>query len=514
MTIKKKIDASETSLSFIEETSIGVIPGSPTIYPLEPNSYSDFGGQFTTKGRNPINADRQRKKGNIVDLEASGGYNSDLTPENFRDLAQGFLFATRRDKTAFGGSGEITAVAAVDNSYAAASGLDAFNAGDLILATGFTNPANNGLKSVATAAAGKITVDQDLVDETPPSAAKLTVVGFEGASGDLEIVNSGTAFPTLKSTALDFTTLGLIPGEWIYIGGDTADSEFTNASNNGFCQIHSIEANTLTFRKTDGTMITEAGGALEIQLFFGSVVKNEKAALIVRRTYTLERLLGAPDDAAPDDKQSELLEGSIPNELTFNFGEADLVTVDMSFLSTGYETRSASEGILPGTRVPLVEEDAFNTTSNVVRTNLAVVSTTNAFPDKLFAFAEEFSITVNNNASLNKAIGTLGAFEGTTGTFQVDGSMTIYFADVASIEAVKNNSDVTFDCHQVMGNKGMSMDMPVVGLSDARVTAEVDSALKLPITKEAYAGGKISSDLDYTLLLMFWGYLPDAASAE
>lgn len=512
MTLKKKIDTSESALAYIEEISIGVISGSPTIKPLEPNSYSDFGGQITTKARNPINANRQRKKGNVVDLEASGGFNTDMTPENLKDILQGFMFADGRNKTEFGGAGEVTGV--TTSTYTAASGLDTFNAGDLVLAEGFTNAANNGLKSVSSAAAGVLTVDQTLVVETPAATATLTYVGVEGAATDLDITNSGTEYPTLDSAALDFTTLGLIVGEWIRIGGDTTASEFATAANNGFARIRSITATALTFDKTENTMVTETGTGLEVQLFFGDVLKNELAADIVRRTYTLERQLGAPDDAAPTDIQSELLKGSIPNELTFNFGTADLVTADLTFLSTDHETRDATTGILSGTREALIEADAFNTTSNVVRSNLSLVSTTNAAPTPLFAFAEEFSINVNNNASLDKAIGTLGAFEATAGTFQVGGSLTVYFADVAAVDAVRSNSDVTFDVHQVIDNKGVSFDMPLIGLGDARVNAEIDQSLKLPITKEAYSGVAIDSDLDYTLLMMFWNYLPDAASAE
>jgi len=511
MTAKNKIDSSAVSLSYVEETSIGVIPGSPTFKPLEPNSYSDFGGQITTKARNPINADRQRKKGNIVSLEASGGFNTDVTPENLKDILQGFMFASRRDKAS--NASAITAVAAVDDSYAAASGLDVFNAGDLILAVGFTDASNNGIKHVATAAAGKVTVTESLVDETPSADATIKAIGVEGTATDLTITNSGTAYPVLGSTALDFTTLGLIPGEWIYIGGDTAPTQFATEANNGFARIRSITATALTLDKTENTMVTEAGTGLTVQLFFGDVLKNETGSDIVRRTYMLERQLGAPDDAAPSDIQSELIYGAVPSEMTLNLNTADLLTSDLSFMGTDHVTRTATEGLLPGTREALIEDDAFNTSSDVVRTRLSVIDDADADPTALFAFAEEFTITINNNISLDNAIGVLGAFDATAGTFTVTGSLTAYFADVAAVAAVRANSDVTLDVHNVMSNKGISIDMPLIGLGDGRLNVEIDQSIKIPLTQDAFTAAKIDSDLDYTLLMMFWNYLPDAASA-
>ena len=509
-----KIDSNITGLRLAEEASLGVLPGSPVWVPYEPNSYSDFGGNPTTTPRNPINAGRQRKKGPVTDLEATGGWENDLTQTNLQSLLQAVFFADMRRKSEFGdGSGVITAVAAADDSFAGTSINTNYAAGDLLFASGFTNAANNGLKTVASVSAGKVLVSEALTEEaSPPAAAKITTVGFQGAVGDIDVAASG-AYPTLTSTTLDFTTLGLIPGEWIYVGGDAAGTKFTTAANNGFARVRAVAANVLTLDKTQLTMVTEANTTATIQLFFGRVLKNEVGSLIKRRSYHAERTLGAPDDSAPTDIQAEYVKGWIPGEFTLKIPSAGKVMCDISGMGTDVEHVDAATGVKAGTRPALVEADAFNTSSDFSRIKMAIHSTTSSVPTALFAFVEELNLTINNNLSGNKAVGVLGNFEVTAGTFEISGDVTAYFANVAALAAVRANSDVTLDVHMVRDNAGISLDMPLFTLGNGRPDVVQDQAIKLPLNMDAATAALIDPNLDYTLLMMFWDYLPSAAAA-
>jgi len=512
MATMTKIDSNATGLRYCEEDSYKVVSGDEVWKPLEPNSYSDFGGSVTTVARNPINPSRQRKKGVVTDLDASGGFEMDITQSNLQDLLQGFFFADLRTKVEFGGAGEITGVVTSTDDFEAASGLDAFAAGDLVHAAGFSDAANNGLHVVSAAAAGALTVTSNLVDETPATTATLVKVGVQASADDIDVDVSGSR-PALTSTTLDFTDLGLVPGEWIYIGGDSPLLGFLNAANNGFARVFSIAANTLTLDKTEDTMVAEtSSGSRTVQIFIGRALKNESdPSDIVRRTYQLERQLGAPDDSSPSDIQAEYIIGCVPSEFEFQVPTADKAMANLSFVGATNETIDGPTSLKGGTRPDLVEADAFNTSSDVPRIKMAVYDSADAAPTALFAYVTELTLSINNNVSPNKAIGVLGAFEVTAGTFEVGGNVTAYFADVAVIDAVKDNSDVTLDFHLVKENAGVTIDVPLISLGDGRPNVEQDQAITLPLETNAATGAKIDSALDHTLLMVFWDYLPDAA---
>lgn len=522
-----KIDSNITGLRYAVETSLGVLPAAASQFwfPFEPNSYSDFGGQITTIARNPINPGRQRKKGVVTDLDASGGFNTDLTQTNLRDILQGFMFADLRSKQTFAGAQTVSSPA---NTYGATGIGTGFFAGDLLLASGFTNNANNGLRRVTTQAANLLTVAETLVAESSPATARLTAVGFQFGTGEVEIVvPGGGSLPRINrvSGTKDLTQLGLIPGEYVFIGGDSAPTQFATAANNGLARVRAVTSTTITFDKTAGTMVADNGSGKTIQIFKpAALLKNEVGTLIKRRSYTLERTLGANNDTDLTREQAEYLTGAIGSEFTLNVPTAEKLTVDLSFQSlrnstidenvTGANTLLSKAAVVAGSAAnapAIVEANAFNTSSDVSRIKLSTFTEGTTNPAPLFAFAQELTLTVNNNLSPNKAIGVLGAFEVTAGTFEVGGSITAYFADVAAVQAVRNNADITLDAHFIKSNSGISFDVPLITLGDARLNVEQDAPITLPLENAAATGAKIHPTLNHTLMIMFWDYLPNAA---
>lgn len=512
---KYKIDSNDTGLRYAEEVCLKQLPTlaadgfDPTWIALEPNSYSDFGGQVNTVARNPINPSRSRKKGVVVDLEASGGFQQDLTFFNTSKLLQGFMFASFREKHSTAPvNGDQYAISDVDGAAKeftiATPGGTGFVAGQLVVAEGFGNVANNGVKTIASATATTAVVVEALVDEgAPPAGASLSVVGYQATAGVLSIALNGNLVRLVSTAGPDFTTFGLIPGEWIFVGGDGATFQFTN--NQGFARISAITAGYLEFDKVEWEPQVEAGGAKTVRLYLGKVLRNESDPnLIVKRSYQLERTLGQDANGT----MSEYLVGAVASELTLNVPQAEKVTVDLAFMACEHQVRNGLTGVKTGTRVGVVEGNAFNSSNDFARIKLSLVSETDASTVPLFNFATDLTVTINNNISANKAIGVLGAFDMSAGTFEVGGSLTAYFATAESAQAIRSNADVTIDAIMVKDNQGILYDMPLVSLGNGRLNVEQDQAITIPLDTNA-----AESKFGHTLLWQFFPLLPNLAAA-
>lgn len=647
----QKIDSNVTGLRFCEELRIGVldVAANQVWYPLEPNSYASWGGQTKLTQRAPITATRQKPKGVLTDLDASGSVNMDMTASNYQRVMQGFMFASFREKfdtqSYNNANSAVSAVAATSTfKFSYGDQLGTVHARHLVFSTDSAHAQNNGLFHVASVANvagaqtltitstdnaidgetvtigthvytfedtltnvnGNVKIGADkaatlanlahaingtggtagtdyaaanvahtsvtatvaspmvvtakrtgyagnaiattetmthgswgaatlasgqadiVVTETtlvaeasPPAAMRLRVVGVEFASGDATIVNSGSAYPELHTSVFDLTTLGLIPGEFAYVGGDVGATEFDTDTDNGFVRVRSAATHILVLDKTTGDMVADSGTSKTIQLFFGRVVKNEankdgpnSSIPIKRRTYQFERTLGSPDLDNPTFTQAEYLTGSVPNKFKMNLKTADKVTSDLDFVALNTDLREAADGPKSddaGATAPaLIGEDAFNTTSHVARLRLAAISNVDAAPSALIGFVSDFDFTIDNMLKANKAIGVLGAFEVTAGHFMVAGTIKAYFSTVEAQTAVKTNGDITFDIAFVENNRGIVVDMPLIALSDGRPDVVSDEPIMLPLNMD------LAPDpvFNHMLLWGFFDYLPDVAQPD
>ena len=539
-----KIDSNVTGLRIAAETTLGVLPGSPSWYDLEPNSYTDFGGNLTLLARNPISASRKRQKGVITDLDAAGGFNQDVTFSNLSALWPGLFLSGKKTKFVRENAASDTPITDVetttDTVTFAADVSTVVRAGDLHYFSGFAS--NNGLKTVASVSSAVVTYSQNLTDEaTVPAGAKIEHVGFQFAGDDADIARTPGSLPTLTSSAKDLTQLGLIPGEYIFIGGDTSGSsgnQFTNAHNNGFARVQAVAAGAITFDKTSGgangetEMATETSGAsVTIQIFFANnIIRDEDSddALFARQTYTVERKLGKPRPvSASSEVQSEYIKGAVLNEFALNIGQADKVNADFTFIGTDFIQLDGASGNEPlsdtGSVIAVESATAYNTSSDFSRIKLAQVRPTQggvanlAATDPLFAYVTEITLNITNNGAPNKAVGTLGAFDISVGTFELSGNITAYFADVAATQAVRNNADVTLDIALVKDfgtgtearKAGILIDIPLIALGDGRLNVAQNEAITLPLQTDAAE----YTPFGHTIILHEFNYLPNAADS-
>lgn len=485
-------ESNSTGLAYAEEVqgTPGVLPGDPIWYPLEPNSYSDFGGTTTTEARTPITPSRQRRKGSVVDMDAVGGFNHDWTSRSLFDLMQGFMFADWRKKT------DLVATAVTTGAYAVAAGGAAFGVKTLLFAEGFTSAANNGMKPV-TASTGTSVTTAGLVNEAAPAGAHIARVGVRGSAAELALaVVDGKQ--RLTSSALDLTELGLLKGQWVFIGGDGAGFQFATLAANGFYRVSQIAAGYLEFDRVPGDVTyTDAGAGKTIDLYFGHYIKNEADPAYQKlRTYQLERRLKST--------ALEYVKGAGANTLALSGGLAALMKADLGFVGLDAEPATAPKA---GTRAVTPAQTSFSTSANVTRLRLLNDDTGLA----LAAYATEFRLSIDNGIQPVKAIGALGGIDLTPGDFMASGSSEWYFTTLEAVAAIKANADVGFDFAMTANVDGRAtgwlFDMPLVQLGDGRARVEKDRPIRLPVSYDAVA----HETLDHTLSATFYPYLPQLA---
>jgi hypothetical protein len=166
------VDSNVTGLFFAEEVlGSPKALSSPIWYPVEPNSYGEFGAQTKTVKREPITASRQKRKGAVVGLDVAAGFNLDFTSKVPYIMMQGFMFADWRAKD------NMAPTAVSGTQYTVASGGAAFLANDLLFAENFNVAGNNGLKVPTASTATTVSAPGLAVEASPPSTARITRVG-------------------------------------------------------------------------------------------------------------------------------------------------------------------------------------------------------------------------------------------------------------------------------------------------------------------------------------------------
>ena len=511
-----KIDSNASGLYIAEETTFNSLPSTPVWRGLEPNSYGDLGGSITTVARNPIKVSRQVSKGATTDLEASANFNMDITQNNITRLMQGYLLADAVEKADTNPinppSTNAPTLTSVTATTFVGTNLGDFLTGHIVEGSGFTSSGNNSRHILSGANATTLTTTGLTAESSAPSGARVRAVGYQFASdatNGLSLTLTGNLFSLTNTTAgVNLTTLGLTVGEWIYVGGDTTNTSFGTAGN-GYARISSISANAIglddvTFTAT-ATIATNA--TRTPQIYFGTIIYNRNtSANIERRTYNLERQLGSDSVTDTTSIQSEYITGAMPSELTINIPAQAIVNADFTFLGADHETRTGATGIKSGTRVDVLNEEAINTSSDIFRSKMYVATTTDSTPDDLFTYMTDATITLNNNVTYNKAIGTLGAFDLSYGNLEITGSITAYFNNVNSIQTIRDNDDVTFNTIIARSNAGMVFDIPLLSVSGGIVGVTLNEAMTVPLD---ISGAENSNN--YTFMTVFFPYLPNVA---
>lgn len=499
---KKTISSDITGLSYAIEDCLRTLPDNPVWKPLEPNSIDTFGATITTATRTPIGSGRQRIKGEVIDLEAAAGYTTDLTSTNHQDFIEGFLLARARQQALMTNdpTPTVTALEADGMTFGVPT---LFAEGDIVMIQGSAVEGANGVRTVATVEADKLSLTFVLpsgVTAFPADASfgtnangKVVTVGHKMAQGDVKVqYNAATKHYSLASTA-GFPagiSANVQAGDWVYVSGLKGYE--------GYARVTAADAaGLLTFDRILGkadTVVSDAQSTCELYVSM-SIRNPDKFEDMVFHSFQFEQTLGADADGT----QARYVLGAMANEFTLTVPAADKVTAQLSFVACDEDARTGADGLKAGTRPPLVTHPMFNAS----KTSNRVWLHTAGEAEPLFAYATNATVTINNNMTGVKAIGVEGNMDINVGTFEVGGSITAYFLDMRAVKAIRSNADVGGTVALVGNQVGVIFDMPKMGLSNGQTTIEVNQPVTIALDMAA-----VRNDLGYTMQYAYFAYLP------
>ena len=513
-----RVLTNSTSLRVTIEASIGVLPGTPRWTIVEFDTIGAYGAIVTTTVRRPISQDRGRKKGTVTDLNSTVEYETDLTFDAFQLFAEGFMFAEYanaefdlKDGTPNFIPPPATATGyAIDPATALLAGKVQWGAATLqtlVFAKGYGTAANNGLKVLIAdlAPAGEEITVAGLSVETPPTNATLEVAGVRTDDVTMAVVAAGAT--TFTSAAdVDWTTLGINVGQYVHVGSMDANGDVQNAYDDagaddvyGYCRVTAITATVLTVDKLDVNLTGGPHVPETIDFMFGRFLRNVPVTAdadddrYLERTYQFEA--GYPDLGGAGSDEYEYAIGNFINEWTFNLPLTDKSTTAFNFIGTNSDDIVVAGSRKTGAstaRSPL-RTTAYNTSTDIISISTDVVSLVS---DVCF---KSLTLTFLNNVSPEKCLGTLGAVFVNAGVFELNLEGQMLFTNKSIINAIKNNTTVTFAAILANEDGAIAIDMPELTLGGGAREFPVDQSVLVNITGASFTSSTYGYDVGLSL---------------
>lgn len=435
-------DTNRVALRCVEEVAFGVVPTAPVLEEICYTSAPNLAFVPETTVSEKIRSDRQIDDLPLVGGEAAGDINSELAFRVHDKLLQGAFFNDFQERYGRDNDVVATEISDVDGTLEEVTVTDEGDAppvGAIVRHENFGVDANNGFFTVASVIGNvSYVTNESLEDEAVvPSGARIRVVGQRGATGD--ITAAAGAEDSIGSTALDFTTLDLEPGDWIKLDA------FATVADNDFVRILSIVATKIVLDIVPSGWATDTGVGVEVDIYLGERLINGT----VEKSYTIEEQF---EDHSPTTFQ--YLRGMEVDGLVINATPQAIVTTAFTFsgqdafFSDAGEPASvpdqlpAVDGagrVAAAVTLPLPAVEVLNSSSNVARIARGGTPITGA------NFVLEASIEIANNLRQLNAVGFLGAVDIGVGEFGVTGTLNTYFDDASLARDVIANTETSFD---------------------------------------------------------------------
>lgn len=461
-------DANRLRLTTVREVTLGTTPVTPRMRTARLTGEGlQFAPQFVQSAElrsDRMNADPIKiNETNQGPINAEMFFPTDDSPAS--DFFRSMMFnpwvnTNYRDNDGVADS-VITDVATAGTIVTCTTGA-AFVVSQLVRFTGFSVANNNGLFKVTTGSATvPAFVGSGITNETSPlTTARMKVVGLEGAAGDLVAVADG-----ITSTALNFTLMGLVVGQWIKIGGTGAGFRFATEVCNGWARITVIVATKLTLDNLPTGWTTDAGAGKTLRIFFGDQIKNGTT----RTSLTIER--GFMGQTVPT---YIVQRGMVVGQGNLNFTTEQIVTATWTFNGlTGAQSTTSLDA------TPDAASTVGIMSANVNVGRIAEAGVSVGTPN----WIRSLQLAVNNNLRMITAVGNVGAVDMGVGDMTVDVTLETYFGDNALLIKLLAGTVGNINARVTKDSQALIVALPRVTFTGGSPSAgQKNSDVMLPLT--------------------------------
>jgi hypothetical protein len=450
-------DSNRLRLAYVEETTLGVTPASPQMRTIRATGESLNHDIQTTESKE-IRSDRQTADLMQVGAVNSGALNFELSFPAARTWLADFLryalfasaWSSQPEHHNAAADSAITDAGTAADTYVVASGGGIYGTAHLVRASGFANAANNQLFRVASST-GTTVVGSGLglaAETAPPAGARLKVVGFEGAAGDIQATSTG-----LASTVLDFTTFGLVPGQWLKIGGAAAGQAFATAADNDWVRVVTVAPQAIQLDHRPIGWSADNGAGKTLRVFLGDVLRNGAT----KRGVTLGK--GFLDLATPE---YLAYRGMVVAQMSLQVGAKEVVTGSFSFMGLSHAAGTTQLGM------PEAAGSAGVMTASANVGRIAEGGAALGTPN----FVKSVAFDLQNNLREIDAVGTLGLVDVGVGKLGLTGRMSTYFGSTALYQKYLGGAETSLMLRLQKNGQAIVVTLPRVKFEKGTVVAQ------------------------------------------
>lgn len=491
-------DSNNTELTYARQVGFKAgLPPAPDWRIVERSDISAFGNTISKTEPTRISRNRNARRKKVTAIDSTVEYAAPMDFDGLLEFGQGFAMGKAVGSAILVGGSATTTGVTVEPVGAPVAGQ--FVSGQtLIEVKGYKNDDNNGLKvlSGAVAAAGtEIPLAGGLAVEAKPNDRRIDVyvAGRRFPAGGLSVDADGN-LTTPAGTGVDLTTLGIIEGQAIYVGGFDAVNQFSEEENAGFAIVSEIETNKITLIKRDQDYVAEAGAGIQVDILYGPYIRNYSRdnANFIRNYYTFALKTVFEDPGVPT--TYEYAKDNACDSISIEASTDGFVSLTFGFLGTITDNPSTTAAAGLGNAAPLNATEEFSTSTDLIRLSIDDLDETGILTDW-----DSLTLTVANGLSARKVMGQVEAAQINIGQLAVTTEGTALFTNADVIERIRCDKVLSLRLPFWNDDGGVYFHIPQLTLEGGNRSYPENESVTIASTGTAFHEDIDGSTIELTL---------------